>query len=380
MKLARIALGKHGIIALPLFVFLFVTSSTNFLLKSTNRRRTADLPSTSLLPSVVSVASPPMLAAGNESCQPEQPCLYSDKVDMRIIVTTYNRPTSLLKLLESLDALEMDGHSAALEIWIDRNRKRGTVDERTVKAASEFRWSHGPTRVHVHTRHVGIYGQWIDTWRPRDDSNDELALIVEDDLSVSKYAYRWVRAVFRAYSHREDFAGASLTSHQMTTLSPWPKRHVAGPRNHTVVMYKCFATWGFAPKPLHWRNFQNWYHTHKPSVMPGFHPYVPRALPTRWYRFFEARGRSRSMWSMWFIYYMHINQLYSVYSNLLAYTGLKASSLVVNRQESGLHYQGRRRVDIGRLLAEWKDEYAVCPVDITRLHWDGSYIPSYRRY
>jgi len=128
-------------------------------------------------------------------------------------------------------------------------------DVRTVKVASEFQWSRGPTRVHVHPTHVGIYGQWIDTWRPHDDSSDELALLLEDDLSISKYAYRWVRAVYRAYSNRTDFAGASM--YQCKTLSA--RRSLAplfGPKNDTVFMYKGFSSWGFAPKPRHWRRFQ----------------------------------------------------------------------------------------------------------------------------
>jgi len=103
-------------------------------------------------------------------------------------------------LLESLNMLKLDSQTAAMEIWIDRDRTTNRVDKQTVKLASEFQWSQGPTRVHVHTTHVGLYGQWIHTWRPHDDSDNELALIIEDDNSVSKYAYRWVRAVFRAFS------------------------------------------------------------------------------------------------------------------------------------------------------------------------------------
>jgi len=183
-------------------------------------------------------------------------CVYSDNVDLRLIVMTYSRPLSLLKLLESLQTLELDGHSAALEIWIDRNRQTGAADEQSVKVASEFKWSGGQTRVHIHKAHVGIYGQWISTWRPRNDSDDELALFLEDDLSVSKYAYRWMHAVFRFYGHRTDFAGASLAGYQFKTLSARPKRRLAGPKNHTVMMYKYFSTWGFAPKPYHWRQFQ----------------------------------------------------------------------------------------------------------------------------
>jgi len=61
-------------------------------------------------------------------------------------------------------------------------------------------------------------GQWIDTWRPRDDSDAELGLILEDDISASPYAYRWLRAVHRAYRNRTDFVGSSLMK--------WASRHV----------------------------------------------------------------------------------------------------------------------------------------------------------
>ena len=126
--------------------------------------------------------------------------------------------------------------------------------------------------------------------------------------------------------------------------------------------------------------YQDWYHTHKQSVMPGFHPYVPGALPTSWYRIFEHSGKARQMWSIWFIYYMHIHQLYTVYSNLRVYAGDKQSSLVVNRFEAGLHYSHKKSADVGQLLSVWKDEYGTFPSNPARLHWDGSYVLNGSRY
>jgi len=194
--------------------------------------------------------------AGSELCQPGRPCSYNDKVDFRIIVMTYNRPWSLVKLLKTIDVLELDKQSTAVEIWIDRNKKTQSVDAETVKVAMNFKWSGGSSRVHIQKAHVGIYGQWIDTWRPHDDSDDELALFLEDDSSISMYTYRWIRAVFRAYGHRTDFAGASLTSYQRKTFSDKRNRELVGPKNHTALMYKCFEPWGFSPKPKVWRRFQ----------------------------------------------------------------------------------------------------------------------------
>jgi hypothetical protein len=119
---------------------------------------------------------------------------------------------------------------------------------------------------------------------------------------------------------------------------------------------------------------QDWYHLHKPSVIPLFKPYVPDALPTLWYQMFEGRGTAQHMWEMWFIYYMYIEQVYCVYSNLATYNGDKESCLSINRREPGLHYHSKGREDLCKLLRVWRNDFAVFPKDVARLHWDGSRI------
>jgi len=49
-------------------------------------------------------------------CVTSRPCTYSDVVDLRIIVITFNRADSLSKLLHSVDTLVLDGDRASLEI------------------------------------------------------------------------------------------------------------------------------------------------------------------------------------------------------------------------------------------------------------------------
>jgi len=92
--------------------------------------------------------SKPNKTTSTTSCVTGRPCTYPDTVDIRIIVITFNRASSLSKLLNSLDTLVVDGDSAALEIWIDRSSK-GDIDDRSVKVASAFRWNVGPSRVHL---------------------------------------------------------------------------------------------------------------------------------------------------------------------------------------------------------------------------------------
>ena len=169
--------------------------------------------------------------AGTEplNCSTGIPCVYEDEVDLRLIVITYNRTDSVLKLLDSLQNLELDGDKAILEIWVDRDVTEQIHNE-TFEAVSKFKWKKGQTRVHVQTSHAGILGQWIDTWRPKNAPpyqknlkaiesvpfkvNDfhEIVLILEDDLNVSSQAYRWLKAAHRKYVDHKDYAGTSLWS------------------------------------------------------------------------------------------------------------------------------------------------------------------------
>lgn len=302
-----------------------------------------------------------------------EPYVYANEVDFRIIIITLNRPQSLLVLLESIKEIELDGDSASLEIWIDRDRQ-GQVDSNTVDAAISFHWRKGPTRVYVHSTHVGIYGQWILTWRPKSPASREIALILEDDMSVSKYCYRWLKRVHGFYETSAMFAGATLQSD--TVLShDGSSTPLKGPKNHTVFMYKCIGTWGFSPKPAVWIGFQNWFRINYQNK--EFCPCVPGISPTKWYKNFKKQKREDSMWSAWFIYYAYEEKLFTLYSNLKSYNNDFISCLSINRREKGLHYDGQNKEIHCQLLNSWKENYVDFPKHVTKLDWNGKYIDSY---
>ena len=52
----------------------------------------------------------------------------------------------------------LDGHTAAVEVWIDRSVD-GNVDPDSVNTAAKFCWDRGRVRVHLHHTHVGLYGK-----------------------------------------------------------------------------------------------------------------------------------------------------------------------------------------------------------------------------
>lgn len=306
-------------------------------------------------------------------CVVGKPCVYDDEVDLRIIVITYNRPQSLMKLLRTIDELELDGDKGALEIWIDVN-KQGVVHRETVQAARSFAWKKGPSRVHIQSSHAGIYGQWIDTWRPRAPNSTELALILEDDISISKYAYRWIKAVHKFYKPNRDFAGSTLTSDEQKSHDG-SFRVLSRPENETVFMYKCVGTWGFSPRTSMWADFQDWYHEH--IGKKDFHPYIPNMIGTQWYKEFEATGRADTMWEQWVIYYTYKEKLFTVYSNLKTVNHDTKSCLCINRREVGLHVGSKGREDYCSLLDRWEDKYVSFSKQIAKLDWNGNAIEKY---
>ena len=84
---------------------------------------------------------------------------YTDKVNLRIIVITFDRADSLSKTLQSLHGLELDGHTASVEIWLDRS-KDGKLHCATLAVALEFCWEHGPVTVHIQQTHRGLVGKY----------------------------------------------------------------------------------------------------------------------------------------------------------------------------------------------------------------------------
>jgi len=259
----------------------------------------------------------------------------------------------------------MDGDSVSVEIWIDRD-VGGAVDEATLLAARSFRWRYGRVRVHVHRRHVGIYGQWMATWRPRSASTSETALLLEDDLAISPFAYRWLRAARRFYAERRDLAGFTLQSEGLiraTDGRPFTPPPVAA---GAVYLYALIGSWGFAPRPDVWIGFQDWYAAVTAGDRHRLRPLVPGLIMSTWYGQFERERKVETMWTIWFIYYcsraVRGRQLYTAYNNVhsIAAAVMPASEfrfICVNRREPGLHFTGKPTDLTQKLLRAWRPEF-----------------------
>ena len=305
-------------------------------------------------------------------CKTGKPCLYKYSVELRLIPIVFKRAESLRKCLQSLYDLDTMGDRVVVNVWIDRS-KDGVVDAPTYEVAQQFArtWKKGLACVHNQTSNAFINGQWVDTWRPHLKGN-ELAIIIEDDITISPMAYRWLKSIHRQYNSWHNVSGYTLQMENVNFFAGG-QRPMSGPKTDTIFMYPVLGTWGFAPHPQSWRQFQNWYHQfYKNSTIK---PYVPGIVPTAWYKMFESQGTQAAMWEMWHIYYTYLNPQWCVYSNLITYTDRQDTLLSTNRQEAGLHYGASESQNFtANLLRHWNDSYINLPQHPVMYSYDGNIV------
>lgn len=302
----------------------------------------------------------------------DNPFRYSHRVDFRVIVLTFNRPKSLEILLESLHGIQTDGDTISIEIWIDRNSKNEVHNE-TLEVAVNFSKINNHTKIHLHSHQVGLYGQWLFTYSTKHllPGEEEIVLFLEDDLTISKHSYRWLKKIHELYQHHSDYLGTGLRN-----IDPTFPLRTKIPQNETVFMYRIFPTHGFSPKSSVWNNFQKWFLTH--FDRKTFKPYVPNIKPTSWYKSFEKSNKTRTMWSIWFLYYTYAEQLFAVYLNNDFYKNYFNTSsnfcFLVHRQETGLHFKKKSNAtkENCKLIETWSDDFVQFPNVTSKFNWDGS--------
>lgn len=311
------------------------------------------------------------------------------KPNLRIIVLTYDRHLSLNKCLNHLDQIDMDGDDVVINIFVDKNPlviSNKTLKHfnktghhlLTTKVAEAFSGRHPDVKIHYQPNHVGLYGQWIDSLIPG-SNKQELALFLEDDVDVSPHAWKWLKAAYHQYRNQSDVFGFSLMGNAIVAGKEQGRRVNANPK-HNAFMYKLIGSHGLAPLPHVWQDFRAWYHN--VSTNAKFKPYVPGIAQTSWYKGYEKRKLSSTMWTMWPIYYSWMVKKFIVYPNIIKMMKPKMGEttkgeLVVHRAEKGMHSKRANAKADNNLLQIWNSSFVKFPCEIEKFDWTGKIIEQY---
>ena len=229
--------------------------------------------------------------------------------DLRVVVITFNRANSLKRLLDSLNKAEYAGDGVKVEIWIDRSQT-GVIHEPTVDVAKNFQFFHGSSEVIIRPVHAGLYGQWLTTWHPM-LTTTEIAVILEDDITVSPYFYKYLKTAHKKYDSFPDINGYSLQGVSIKHGTGTGKLDI--PKHNIAFRYPVLGTWGFSPSVANWIKFTTWIANTRTNST--FNPYIPGNIVTEWYKGHQQQRKTDNMWSIWHAYFAWKSKEYTLYCN-----------------------------------------------------------------
>lgn len=280
--------------------------------------------------------------------------------EMTIIVLTMDRFHSLERLLQSLQQTDYQGDVVNLQIRFDRP-KHPSLE--WIQAVENLRtllpqmWTAGQSSMTVARENRGLRQAWLEAWQPRTD--DERAIIFEDDTEVSPIWYSWLRGAHDAYGTRSDLAGFSL---QRQYLVPLKKARAQISDNEgKPFLYKLVGFIGFSPKASTWIDFVDFANC---AIANQLDVSVAGLITSEWY----TLKNQQTMWTQLFIYfceYRHLSSLYVFPANNRA--------LAAHYRKKGEHFSQTNGADFA--LAQASDVLLEYPANLVSLGWDAKPLP-----
>ena len=134
-----------------------------------------------------------------------------------IVVAAYNRPASLLRLLQGLSKAHYPDQPIPLHISIDQSHASDVA-----RTAEAFDWPHGPKVVEQHEAHLGLRAHLLHCG----DLSERYGAItlLEDDLFISPEFYSFAVGALTAYRNEPRIAGISLYHYEVAESSQLPFR------------------------------------------------------------------------------------------------------------------------------------------------------------
>lgn len=282
----------------------------------------------------------------------------------KIKVLTMDRLKSLKRLMDSLKAAYYDGDTVDIDFFVDyppykdESKLKAKLNARKliIDHLENWEWPYGRKRIHVRVKNGGLIGQWLESWWP--NSNTEAALVLEDDLSVSKFYYRWLKKAVSKYlwdssNFDPHVFGISL---QRQYLVPMKSSHNKVDVSGTCpYKYQLIGSWGQVFFPQAWRSFREWFES-RPA---GFHPLVDGMVTSDWY---SHLWQTTKPWTMHIIRWAAEYQMQNIYTNFEG-----KNSLCANYREPGLHFHQKAQGPDTKIITTWDESKDGCLLDSDKM-------------
>ena len=194
-----------------------------------------------------------------------------------IVVSAFNRPKSLKRLLHSLCLGNYPNNDIKLIISIDYEDSE--LNRTCCRIAKDFKWDFGSKEVIVYRENLGLKKHILscgDLTRIYDT-----VIVLEDDLYVSPNFYTYSIEANDFYYNDKKVAGISLYCHKKNILNNFPFEPIDD--NYDVYFLMLASSWGQLWNKIQWENFREWFDNNKPIIFPDIFPqYIKKWPETSW--------------------------------------------------------------------------------------------------
>lgn len=222
-----------------------------------------------------------------------------------IVVIGFNRPHSILRLLNSISRARFTSDTdVPLIISIDfSDTDRG---RETKLVAEEFDWTHGPKRLIFHDSNLGLRKHVLTCG---DLSSDYGSIIMlEDDLTVGPEFYNFTTSALAFADKKTKIAGISLYTHQSNFIRRLPFIPVHDGYDNFYLQIA--SSWGQAWTARQWTSFRNWYDSLSTDIITADANIPPKAIK-KVHK--TVVGWPDCSWLKFFITYVVLHDKYFLY-------------------------------------------------------------------
>ena len=274
----------------------------------------------------------------------------------RVVVLTWTRHRALRRLLRSLEHAHYNGSVIQLELHFDGpTEKKRREWNQTMGVAQTFHFSHGEKIIKVARENGGLRRAWLNAWPSAGLEGDVQTLILEDDIEVSPWWFKWLTIMWKTYGHRNDLGGITLNRQQQLATKGWDGEQFEVLNGNLPFLNKIVGSWGFSPHPRHWRRFldseREWINST---------PKIGKLGINRW-----MKTKKGSVWTMFWMKWSLQRNLYTLYVTCPGKT-----ALAIHHREAGEHFvstQGARYT----VMKQWPTLWNRKPPSHLKLYgWD----------
>ena len=221
-----------------------------------------------------------------------------------IVIIAYNRPKSLIRLLNSIGRANFP-KNVVLHISIDKSD-----NEEVLAIAKTFKWENGEKKIVVQEKclglkqHVLVCGELTSKYKA--------IIVLEDDLLVSPEFYNYALKSLDFYTDEEQLGGISLYNYQVSESSFYPFKAVDD--GSDVYFVQVASSWGQIWTQKQWLGFKEWFKDN-----PQLDEIIVPSYLKNWGEY---------SWKKHFIHYLIATNKYFVFPRL---------SLSTNFEDAGTH-------------------------------------------